>query len=241
MRRPNAGEVLFGLLSLLIAALCVRLGIWQLFRNEERRQANATIEARMSLPRLDLSAGDIQPDDLAYRRAIARGTFDYDHQVRLANRALNGQPGFHLITPLRLGETEVAVLVDRGWIPIEAPPQRFNVTGEIEVVGFFRPSQPEPSWSFLADPTVGPGGAPLESWRVVSVERIQEQIPYPLLPAFLQQTEPTVGGGPLPEPDIDLDLSPGPHIGYAFQWFAFAATALFGGGYWLKRRISEKL
>jgi len=227
-------------LAVLIAAACVRLGFWQLSRLAERRAHNQMIEARLAMPVADLQADASAASEQLYRRIRASGTFDADHEVLLENRTLNDQPGVHLITPLLLEGQLPAVLVDRGWVALEngaAPSRgRYRILEQVNVEGVLRPSQPEPSWAFLADPTAAPDQAPLDSVRVLNVERIQAQTPYTLLPVVLELTAPTQPGMPIPNPD--LDLSDGPHLGYAIQWFLFAVIALAGGLLYLKRAIS---
>jgi surfeit locus 1 family protein len=54
-------------------------------------------------------------------------------------------------------------------------------------------------------------------------------MPFRLLPVYLQLSEqdpPQVEGLPAPAPLPEL--SEGPHLGYALQWFAFATIALVG-------------
>jgi surfeit locus 1 family protein len=69
-------------------------------------------------------------------------------------------------------------------------------------------------------------------WQLrVDIERIQEQVPYRLLPVFLEEeSQPqTADQRRFPLPDPEISLSEGPHLFYAGQWFAFAA--LLVGGY----------
>jgi surfeit locus 1 family protein len=139
-------------------------------------------------------------------------------------------PGVHLITPLRLSGSGAAVLVDRGWIPLEqsSPEQRraFAVPGEVVVQGVARLSQQN---SFgPVDPPLGPDRPRLDAWFRVDIQRIQQQVGYPLLPVFVEQ-QPAPGDPELPRRVATTDLGEGPHFGYALQWFAFAIILL--GGY----------
>jgi surfeit locus 1 family protein len=61
-------------------------------------------------------------------------------------------------------------------------------------------------------------------------------MPYPLLPFFVAQTSTPSGSGEHPIPDPEIDLTDGPHLSYAMQWFAFAIIALGGAGAWIGRR-----
>jgi len=238
MRRLRASHWAFTVAAVVLGALCLRLGVWQLERLEERRARNAAIQSEIDRPALNLNTDPIPSDGLTYRRLRALGTFDPAHEIVLSNRAYSGQAGVHLVTPLRIEGLQAAVLVDRGWIPASqaSPAGRasFAVSGTIEVAGIGRPSQQEPAIALLADPTRGPGSPPLDAWRFLDLSAIQAQVPYPLLPVILEAAEP-VGGISPPRPQSELDLSEGPHLSYAIQWFAFAAIALLGGAAWLVR------
>lgn len=223
-------------LFVVVAAACIRLGFWQLDRLSQRRATNARIEARMAALPIRLTGADFSPSDLEYHPVIVRGTFDPAYSISLANRARNDEPGVHLVTPLRIEGGDLAILVDRGWIPATDSARsawaKYDLSGTVEITGIARVSSPEPGWSILADPTRAPGAPPLDSWRVLNIANIQTQIPYQLLPMAIEVTGNPPPGGPVPDPDIDL--TDGPHLSYAVQWFSFAAIALIGGGLWLR-------
>jgi surfeit locus 1 family protein len=227
----------FGL-AILVGLICIRLGFWQLDRLAERRSANSSIRARLELPELSLSADLAEGSDLAYRTAVARGEFDLTHEMYLTSRARDGIAGLQVITPLLLQDGGPAVLVDRGWISDAdyrtGPSDHGTERGQIEVRGVLLPSQPEPAMAFLADRVPAEGGAPRVEWRALSIEGMRRQIPYPILDVYLAQQGPAANPN-TPRPSTEIDLSEGPHLGYAIQWFAFAAIALIGGGLWLRR------
>ncbi len=233
----RARAFLFPSIVFLLGALCVRLGFWQLQRLAQRRAHNDAVEARLAQPPIELNGNLPDPAALLYRDAIARGVFDSSQEVVLLNRVRDEEAGVHLITPLRFADGSGAILVDRGWIPLEdnTPEGRaaYASEGPVEVRGVILEPEDEPFWTFLADRTPAPGEAPLREWRVLNVQGIQAQVPYPLLPVYLQLSESPPG--PQPVAEVSIDLSEGPHLGYAIQWFAFAATAFIGGGLWLRR------
>ncbi len=241
MNRLTRRQWGFTALFVIVAAACVRLGFWQLDRLAQRRALNARIEARMAAAPIPLVGPITNAADLEFRAVTAQGVFDPTHSVALADRSLNDEPGVHLVTPLRLGGSDQAVLVDRGWITAEdaarAAWTKYDVTGTVEVAGIARLSRPEPGWSILADPTRGPGAPPLDSWRLLNIEGIQTQVPYPLLPVAIEMTGARQAGVPVPDPDIDL--TDGPHLSYAIQWFSFAAIALIGGGLWIRHGLKR--
>ena len=105
----------------------VNLGFWQLRRHDEKvqlRDAVAAAQAMDPIPILEAPAG-------SYRRVTASGTFDGSLQTRVL-RSQAGVSGYHVLTPFLLGDG-TAVLVDRGWISLDAEmPQPFGRVTEIE-------------------------------------------------------------------------------------------------------------
>jgi surfeit locus 1 family protein len=210
------------------AALCCGLGIWQLDRLTQRQALNAALNARMALPALPLAGAPADPDTLDYRRVEVRGVYDPEQEIVLRTRALDGAPGVHVVTPLRLGGGG-AVLVDRGWLPIElaAPAARrtYAEPGEVSVEGVARRSQAGASGP--AEAPLLPGQTRRDAWFRVDIAQIEQQAGYELLPVFIEQ-QPGPRDPALPRRTATSDTGPGPHLSYALQWFSFAAILLVG-------------
>ncbi len=213
-----------------LALLMVRLGIWQLDRLAERRAENALIKERQNAPTLVLTGQPIDIEANEFRRVIVAGEFDPSHEVVLRNRSLNGVPGMHLLTPLRIAGSEQWVLVDRGWVPLQlATPeerQQFAVTAPVQIEGYLR--KPQARISRFSPQDQQPAGGWLDAWFRPDVERIAQQMPYPLMPFYIEQ-KPSQATNDLPHPQPNINLSEGSHLGYAIQWFAF--TIILLGGY----------
>ena len=233
MATPAPRRVLTLVLAVVVAAVCVRLGIWQLHRLQERRSINAAIVAglaRPEAPAAQILAGT--PGDAAYRPVVATGTYLPEHELIAYGRPLQGAPGDHVLTPLRLPDGDV-LLVDRGWIPFEAErdiPVRGAAAapaGTVTVEGVLLPSE-------QGDPF--PEGASGDTVVVVAIPALAAATGLPLVPEFLSlqhQSPASVGGLPAPAPLPQLDE--GPHLSYAIQWFSFAAIALIGYGLLVRR------
>ncbi len=212
----------------IIAPMLAALGFWQLARLQERRAFNAHVRARLEAPPLSLTGAALaDPAQLNYRPARVRGTFDFDHEIVWRNQAHNETAGVRVLTPLRIAGSDAAVLVDRGWLPYaeSAPEARaayHTPTGAVTVTGILRQSEVRASPILPDDPAV----AWLDGWYWMNLARIQSQMPYPLLTMFVQQA--AGGETQLPIAGFAVDLSEGPHLNYAWQWFAFAAVALIG-------------
>src|SRR5829696_8096941 len=120
------------IVAVLLVVLFVNLGFWQLRRLDERRDRNALVEDRSSAPVQPLAeVVDPRTDvgrvgAVVYRRASARGRYDADGEVRIRSRSLDGRPGEHVVTPLRLDDGN-ALAVNRGFVPLSTdvpPPAR---------------------------------------------------------------------------------------------------------------------
>lgn len=223
----------------------IRLGIWQLDRLEWRRAFNTRVTAQLSAETIDLNV-DLPVEalfDMEYRDAVVRGTFDFSQEVLLRNQVWENRLGFHVLTPLRIEGTDWVVLVDRGWIPFEdaAAGARVKYQGqtETEVRGMIRRGQEKPDFGGVPDPTLAPGETRLDAWNVVNLVRIQDQSGLKLLPVYLLQApEPAWVEMPyrsLPE----IEISEGPHFGYAMQWFTFAAILGLGYPFFVRRQVGR--
>ena len=242
--------ILTTLLVILAMGVLARLGKWQLDRLAQRRAFNARVEAQVNAPPLKLDQTTLSDDlvNMEYRQVQVQGTYDFAGQVAIRNQALNGEWGVDLITPLKISGTEntgrsVAILVNRGWIP--APDftsgdwSKYDQPGVQQVTGVIRRSQTRPDFGTRRDPTPVPGQV-LKDWNFVNIPAISQQLPYQLLPVYIQRApEPSQVNAPVGSKPA-LDLTEGPHLGYAIQWFAFAI--LLGGGYpfFIRRQESQK-
>ncbi|MBC8334613.1 MAG: SURF1 family protein [Anaerolineales bacterium] len=234
------------LLVLAGGALCIRLGIWQLDRLEQRRAFNAHIESVWMMEPLNLNSQITE--DLAimeYRTVSISGKYDFEKQVVLRNRYFQNEYGFHLLTPLLL-EDGTAALVDRGWIPAEGNDspvdwRKYDQPGQISIQGQIRLGQTKPDMGGVPDPALAPGQEKLEFWNLVNLERIRQQMPYPLLAVYIQpDPDPQDIEPPIPyQPEIELNE--GSHQGYAVQWFTYASILMLGYPFYVRQQIKEKL
>ena len=220
-------------------ALCIRLGIWQLDRLEQRRAFNTQFESARTQPVLDLNQEQpVNIPEMEWRPVNVTGEYDFENQVAVRNQYYGNEYGYHLLTPLSFDGQ--AVLVDRGWIPAEgnaAPSdwRKYDEEGTVDVSGQIRLGQGKPAIGGVADP-LSENGAKLEVWNNADVTRIADQMPYPILPVYIQpeadaaDTEPPIPFQP------DIELTEGPHFGYALQWFTFATILFLGYPFFLQKQ-----
>ncbi|HLB08867.1 MAG TPA: SURF1 family protein [Gemmatimonadaceae bacterium] len=231
MKRRN---VLAAILAIVTALSFSRLGVWQLQRLGERRARNDALASRLHTPALPLSQLPADSAGAHWRRALATGSYDFDHQIVLSGRTHDGSPGVQILTPLHPESGGPAVLVNRGWVysPDAASvdlgkwdePPHATVSGYVE--------------DFVHG---GRGIARLPShtnaWTRLDADELRAAFPFPIAPYYLVELDtlaayraahelPTVTPVRLELPQMD----DGPHLGYAIQWFTFAAVALVGVG-----------
>jgi len=241
MKRFTARDYLLLAFMLVAAGVCIRLGIWQLDRLHQRQARNAVIEARLGEPAVDFPPS-APLDEQEYHRVTVRGRFVPEQAVFLENQPYNDQAGFHLLVPYQVEGLQQALLVDRGWIAFDQglglDPRQLagDAAASSTIQGVLLPGQAEPALAFLADQVPAAGEPPLVSWRVVNLDGLQAQMPFQLYPLYLAQTAPLPDAEGEPLPVYEPDLSNGPHLSYAIQWFSFAAIALVGGTALLGRR-----
>ena len=226
-------------LVLLGTALCVRLGIWQLDRLESRRAFNAQVKSMRALPPLDLNQeGTESIAEMEWRSMKVAGEYDFENQIALRNQYHGDQYGYHLWTPLLFNRT--AVLVDRGWIPADGNStpsdwRKYDEPGVVSIAGQIRLGQTKPTLGGVVD-TMPENGAALEIWNNGDVERITDQLPYPALRVYIQPNPDAADiEPPIPFQPI-LELTEGPHFGYALQWFTFASILFIGYPFYLQKQ-----
>jgi len=202
------------LVALAVAALCVGAGFWQLDRLRQRRERNAVSRAALGLPQLEVTRA-ITLDSARGRRLHARGAYDYAQERLWRPRPYEGVPGVGLLTPVKLADGS-AVLVDRGWA---SSPDAYHVDQR---------AYREPD---TAD-VLGIGMAAPRARGDVDPVKLRDSLPYPVLPFVIQLLPSrTARDRPLPPGLVrppPPELSDGPHLSYAIQWFSFAVIIVVG-------------
>jgi surfeit locus 1 family protein len=223
MSPPSTRPPRFWLITLatvVVVAIGIALGFWQLDRARQKLSLEAGIQTQGALPMLDDSALAADPATLVHRRARLKGQWLADATLFLDNRQMQGRPGFFVLTPLRL-PTGGAVLVQRGWAPRDFQdrtrlPQVPTEAGDVELVVRLAPP-PAKLYEFA-----GGGLGPIR--QNIDLAALSQELKLPLLPLSALQTSEATDGllrdWPAPATDVHK------HYGYAFQWFALATLIL---------------
>jgi surfeit locus 1 family protein len=211
------------LAALVVVVATALLGRWQLHRAQEKAALQAVLEARVLAPALDLAALASQPLDpdpeaLRFRRAHAQGRYLAQGQIYIDNRDQDGVPGYHVLTPLRLGAR--VLLVNRGFLARDAsyprPPRVAVPDGEIGVSGQLSMARSR-FFELSADTVNGP------VWQNLKFDQYRAASGLAVMPLVLL-ADPAAPGllAVHEQPDANISM----HRGYAFQWFALCATTV---------------
>lgn len=227
----------FILLVLSVVTLFVNFGLWQLRRHAQKVAYNGAIESRFNNQALSFEQlkanfildADIDAEDAAAYRAVSiTGRYDASQELLVRNRDYEGRSGYHVVTPLLYTDGK-AILIDRGWVDAELERrEQLSIAdapeGEVEIQGILLAEHDPPTGRIGAkDPAEGI----LKKVFWVDVERLSQQMPYELEPAYIRlKSQVPTQEFPLPAPIPEL--SNGPHIDYALQWFAFALITIGG-------------
>lgn len=209
------------LASAVLLPLFVSLGIWQLHRAEEKQEIMRQCGQRQSEPVLPANPGGWALEGNRCRRVELAGEWDAEHQFLLDNQIFNRQAGYQVLTPLRIEGTGLAVLVNRGWLPVgkdrrqlpdlaiqQAKLRTQATLDKFPSVGMRLKGAeiPTPGWPSVV--------------QLLDAERLGERLGYRLLPyqVLLSANEPEGYVRDWKQASLD----PEKNQGYALQWFSFA-------------------
>ena len=229
MQRRTLGFIVF---ALVMAAGCVRLGVWQLSRLGEQRAVNARVAARLEAEPADWETATRDSAMARYRRVRLAGRYDYARELVLTSRGRSGAPGVHVLTPLVVAGGEL-VLVNRGWayaadgMTVDLSPWREG--DSVTVDGYLEEY-------VIASGMMSTPSQPRGIRRLVR-DSIEARLGERVAPFLVVQRQGAVQGDTLAHLiRVDLPtLGEGSHRSYAIQWFAFALIAVVGAGAVVRR------
>lgn len=126
--------------AFVVLMLLLALGCWQLYRLQWKSELIAEFESRAHGRAVDVrEIPSANPP--RYQRVVAHGVWLHEYEVQLTGRVFEGTAGYHIITPLVLGDGGI-VFVNRGWVSQDyrAPESRVWTldAGQVRVEGIIR-------------------------------------------------------------------------------------------------------
>ena len=205
--------------TIAFCGLTIAAGNWQRGRAIDKAALQHQLDTWAREAPVSVPSTPVRSEAFALRRVQAAGYYDQRHAILLDNKVYRGRAGYHVVTPLRLADSDMYVLGARGWIaggPIrEQPPEVATPTGlqHIEGLGAV------PSTRVLELAEVQPGYV----WQNLLLDRYAEWSKLKLQPFVIEQTNDA--GDDLvrdwPRPDVGIEK----HQVYAMQWYLFAGLA----------------
>lgn len=215
--------ILMTLTTLVVMAICIKLGLWQYNKAEAKTALQAQLEKSLKETPIALPQAVEDIEAWRYRRVKFAGTYEPRYQVLLDNQVENTAAGYHVLTPVKIEGNNQYVLVNRGWVPgtpdrkvpeIRSPDGQHDIEGDIAFPSarFFTLESPPPT-----------DGKWQEVWQNMDMQRYAKSVPFTIRPFVVRLDSRSEAGGFLrnwPPPGERITT----HLGYAYQWFGFALT-----------------
>ncbi|TFH12321.1 MAG: SURF1 family protein [Nitrosomonadales bacterium] len=199
----------------------VMLGNWQLSRAQEKEARQEQLNRLSQQPVISLPTTLIKLEDYQFRKVEVHGTYVPSHTIYLDNKINQGRAGYQVITPVKLGESSMHVLINRGWVAagrtrselpnIPTPSSRITVSGIAN----------SPTMRTLELSTETVSG---QVWENLHLDRYRKTTGLTLQPLVILQENDVKDG--LVRQWSRPDSGASRNLGYAFQWFSMALAVL---------------
>jgi surfeit locus 1 family protein len=209
--------------TLALAALAcvafIALGNWQSRRADAKRVLARELDDAARAAPLELAPGPLDAAALAHKRVLARGRFVPEGTVLLANRLRHGRPGYEVVTPLKLGDSDWHVLVNRGWVAAPASPGEIaaRTPGGMQAIDGLALER----LSHALEAGAPSRGAIRQN---LDIAAYGTESGLQLEPLAIEQHSGNGDGLARDWPRVDLGIEK--NQSYALQWYTFAALAL---------------
>ncbi|SEF40881.1 SURF1 family protein [Nitrosomonas ureae] len=206
-------------LTILFVIIFVALGRWQLSRADERNTQHEQLEKYSKQPAVTLPGSLVKLTDYQYRDVEMRGEYLIEHTIFLDNKTYQGRAGYHVMTPLKIANSPLHVVINRGWVATgndrSVLPLITTDSGEVIITGTV--ISPEIR-TFEISNTIVQGPV----WTTFSLDKYQEITGLKMQPIMVLQKDIIEDG--LVRAWEKPESGASKNIGYAVQWFALAIT-----------------
>lgn len=218
---------------IIVAAVCVAAGTWQIARLQSKADANnrlrhnahaATAPVDSVLPIVGQGKTP-SSHSIEYRSVTATGTYDAQHTALVRHRSVDSNIGYLVMTPLTTSDG--TLLVVRGFL---APPSSGAVpvpplapAGTVTVTAHLRPGESKNDQA-----------AHLTQGQIESINPSEQaaRLGEPVFAGYGELAEGQPGSAQLvamPKPDLSNPAGGAvepQHLAYIIQWYLFALLAL---------------
>lgn len=211
-----------------VAVFC-KLGLWQYNKAQQKILYQTQLDSHLNGVAVNLPDSLSDIESWRYRLVKFSGEYDQAHQFLLDNQVRNGVAGYNVITPVRIEGSNITILVNRGWIAanpihsdipsVETPSGMISFEGNIWI----------PSSKYFTLETHEANSKPQISWQriwqnmdIKAYAKLTGQVVLP----YAIKLSPNVNAGGFERDWVRPDDRVTTHLGYAYQWFGFAAAAV---------------
>ncbi|KAK6013665.1 SURF1 family protein [Ostertagia ostertagi] len=224
---------------LVIPAVTFGLGCWQTYRLRWKLNLIEKLKERLNEPAVAFPLDDVsQLQNMEYRRVrvtgeflhdkeffiAPRGRFDPGHKEKSTGSLLSSDNlsshGAHIITPFRLSNSGLVIMINRGWVPASrispSSRQSSQIKGIVTFDAVVRRSEARPQFMGANIPEKG-------TWFYKDFDQMAQQ--HNTAPIYLEAVyESTVPGGPIGgQSNVNVRND---HLSYLITWFSLSAVTL---------------
>jgi surfeit locus 1 family protein len=205
-----------------IVLLCLGLGVWQMHRLSWKEGLIAERAAAVAAPAAPVPQSLAQAQGMEFHHVSDEGVFLNDKEILLAAISKAGQPGYHVLTPLREVSGRI-VFVNRGFVPgalKERSKRRAGEpTGAVRIEGLLRlPLDRPPNW-FVPD-----NRPDSNSWFWIDLPAMAKADQLDHLAPFYIDADAAANPGGWPKGGVTRLALPNNHLQYAITWFSLAVA-----------------
>ena len=221
----------FTIAALVLTAILIGLGVWQVQRLHWKLALIAEVNGHMTAAPISLDrALAMDADSVQYRRVTLSGRFDNAKEAYVFTTGAGGEPVYHVLTPF-VTDNGRTLLVDRGYVPKDRldPAARSSIAGESTLVGVWR--VPDAPGAFTPAPD-----KVHRIWYARDLQGIAATDHLRLAAPALIEADATANPGGWPKGGQTVVSFRNEHLSYAITWFGLAAGLI---GVYLAYHVSK--
>ena len=187
------------------------------FQSSRKDDKQAKLNQLSQEPVVSIPTSLVKLENYQFRKVEVHGTYVPSHTIYLDNKINRGRAGYQIITPVKLDESSMHVLINRGWIAAGRTrsdlPEILTPSGKVMVSGIAESA----TMRTLELSTETVSG---KVWENLHLDRYREATGLQLQPLLILQENKVKDG--LLRAWTRPDSGSSRNLGYAFQWFAMA-------------------
>ena len=230
------------LLTLICIPLFIKLGFWQYNKAMLKQSIQDAYVKSEANGAAAFTHYLNSPELLQYKKVKVIGKYEPKYQILIDNQVENDQAGFHVITPLKIENSNQYILVNRGWIAGKdrhtEVPMFSTPIGIQQIEGMVW--LPSKKIFTLEAATTNQKNDWQLVWQNLDMDKYRKSVPLQMLTVIIKLDPQSDAGGFVRNWQLPADRIM-TNLGYAYQWFGFAFAAFAIYLYMSTTRIKKEL